>query len=325
MLKIFKQKNAAHPIFLLLYGLILKSGFFREPISITVSPEDHLLFKEVAAFLNPSKSGSYIFNLLTFILIYIQALLFNKVINQFKLLGKPSYLPAMSYVLITSLVPSWNEFSAPLLINGLLIWLFYGLAKSFTSNQPRADVYNFGIIAAVITLLYQPAVLFIAFVLIGIFVMRPFRFKEWLICLLGVLTPYYFVAVILFLTDKFSWSVILPDLDFHLPVLLKDQKLVISLSLLIFPFLMGAFWVQASLNKMLIQVRKSWSLLLLMILISITIALLNFENNLSDWVLTAVPFAAFHAAAYHYPKKMWFVYLLHWGTFGWCVYQMWNF
>lgn len=323
MLKIFKQKNAAHPIFLLLYALILKSGSFIEPQSIKVSNEDHILFKQIAQILNPSGMGSYFFNILSFICIYVQALVFNKVINQFKLLGKPSFLPAMSYVLITSLIPSWSLFSAPLLINGLLIWLFYGLSKSFTSQHPRADVYNYGLITSVITLLYQPAMLFILFVLIGIFIMRPFRIKEWLICLLGVLTPYYFVGVALFLMNQFSWNIIFPQISIELPQVINDKNTLISLSFLILPFLIGAFFVQANLTKMLIQVRKSWSLLLLLILISFAIALLDFENNLNDWILTAIPFAAFHAAAYNFPKKMWFGYILHWSAFIWCLFQMW--
>lgn len=323
MLKIFKQKNAAHPIFLLLYALILKSGSFVEPQSIRVSNEDHILFIQLVRFLNPSGEASYFFNILAFICFYIQALLFNKVVNQFKLLGKPSFLPGMCYILITSLIPEWNLLSAPLLINGLLIWLFHGVAKSFYSQQPRADVFNFGLIASIITLLYQPAFLFIFFVLIGIFIMRPFIFKEWLICLLGVLTPYYFVGVIYFLTDQFSWSAILPKISLHIPVLINDKNTLISLTFLILPFLIGAFWIQANLTKMYIQVRKNWSLLLLLILICFTVALMDYENNMTDWILTTIPFAAFHAATYQYPKRMWFVYILHWLTFAWCVYQSW--
>ena len=39
---------------------------------------------------------------------------------------KNNYLPAMSYLLITSLFIDWNILSAPLVINTLLIWVWRG-------------------------------------------------------------------------------------------------------------------------------------------------------------------------------------------------------
>ncbi len=322
MLKLFKQKNEANPVILLVYGLVLKLGNLFSETGLVVHEDDHLFYRGIVAFLQPLQLSTWFYNLIAFLLIWLQAILFNKVINQYKLFGKSNYLPAMCYLLITSLFPEWNHFSAPLLINSLLIWLFYGIARSFTSTQPRADVFNFGLIAGVITLLYQPAILLIGFVLIGIFIMRPFRIKEWLICFLGVLTPYYFTAIWLLLTDSFSWDTLLPHMYFDIPVVPRYLPDVISLSLLMIPFLVGAWWVQFNLTKMLIQVRKSWSLLLLLLLLAVMLTVLNRGENNYNWLLAAIPLSAFHAAAYHYPRRMWLGYILHWGSFLWCLYRL---
>jgi hypothetical protein len=36
---------------------------------------------------------------------------------------KPNYLPAMSYLLITSFFSEWNVLSAPMVVNTFLIWV----------------------------------------------------------------------------------------------------------------------------------------------------------------------------------------------------------
>ena len=72
---------------------------------------------------------------------------------------------------------------------------------------------------------------------------------------------------------------------------------------------------------MLIQVRKSWSLLLVFLIVSMLIIMANGGNNYVNWLLCAVPLTAFHAAAYFYPTKKFFPLLIHWVTFAYAIYQ----
>jgi hypothetical protein len=87
------------------------------------------------------------------------------------------------------------------------------------------------------------------------------------------------------------------------------------------PFIVGGYFVQANLNKMLIQIRKGWSLLLLFLIMSIFIILVNGGVNYVNWLFGLMPLAAFHAAAYYYPeRKRTFTQLLHWITFAYAIY-----
>lgn len=63
---------------------------------------------------------------------------------------------------------------------------------------------------------------------------------------------------------------------------------------------------------MLIQVRKSWSLLLLYLLTSLMVPFINSTSTFTYWILSAVPFAAFHANTFFYPQKKLLPYVLHW-------------
>jgi hypothetical protein len=172
----------------------------------------------------------------------------------------------------------------------------------------------------IITLLYQPAVIFILLMWLALFIMRAFKVREWLINLLGITMPYYFLILILYLTDQWEWKKLQPELSFGLPAMPPTIQLTVSLILLILPFIIGGFLVNANLNKMFIQVRKGWSLLLLFLIISTVIILVNGGNNYVNWLLCAVPLTAFHAATYYFPPGRIFPPLLHWILFFYAIY-----
>ena len=132
------------------------------------------------------------------LLLYGQALLFNRICNDQKLLPRPNYLPAMAHMLTTSLFVEWNYFSAPLIANTLLIWIFYRMTTLPTIQRPAGAIFSIGVLIGIVTLLYRPAVVFVVLVLLALFIMRPFRLKEWAINLLGITMPYYFLALVLF-------------------------------------------------------------------------------------------------------------------------------
>lgn len=321
MVGIFKQKSSVNSILLLIYGLVLKFHIFLHPPGGPLrQEEDHFLYKWLVDFITPANIPAMVFSLITFLLLYSQAMLFNRIFNVQRMLGNPNYLPAMAYMLITSLFTEWNQFSAPLLVNSLLILVFYRLVNIQNVQRPGAAIFNVGLIMGLITLLYKPAVIFILLMLIALFIMRPFRIQEWLINLLGITMPYYFLILVLYLTNQWEWKKLRPEITFGLPAMPGTIELTVSIILLILPFIIGGFLVNANLNKMFIQVRKGWSLLLLFLIISTLIILVNGGSNYVNWLLCAVPLTAFHAAAYYFPPGRIFPPLLHWVLFIYAMY-----
>jgi hypothetical protein len=128
--------------------------------------------------------------------------------------------------------------------------------------------------------------------------MRPFRLNEWVLCIIGLCTPFYFYAVYLIINNEWSWQTIWPQFSVSRPYIKQSLWLAGSAFLLVVPFLIGSYHVQDSLRKMLIQVRKGWSLLLLYLIGSLFIPFVNNSDSLENWVIVAIPFAAFHAKAY---------------------------
>src|ERR1700679_2893673 len=68
-------------------------------------------------------SGLNIF--LAALVVFVQAILLNYLVNNFNLLGKPTFLPALMFVTVSSLFTPFLVLSPPLLCNFLLIWMLY--------------------------------------------------------------------------------------------------------------------------------------------------------------------------------------------------------
>lgn len=320
MVGIFRQKNPVNSLFLLAYGLVLKFGIFLKSPPPLKLEEDHYLYKLILDLLGNLHLPVFVYSIFTFLLLFAQATMLNKICIDQKMMTKPNYLPGMTLMLLTSLFIEWNYFSAPLLVNTLLVMMFGRMVNLYNSNKAPAKIFNIGILMGIATLLYQPAVVFVLIMPLALFIMRPARIKEWLTGLLGITMPYYFLALGPLFTDHWNWAFLVPSLQFDLPVMPGSILVTISVVLLVVPFIIGGYYVQANLNKMLIQIRKAWSLLLLFLIISLVVVLVNGGVNYANWSFGLVPLACFHGAAYYYPEKRLFPSILHWVSFLYAIY-----
>ena len=253
-----------------------------------------------------------LYPLLAFLFLYIQSVVITRVMNTKRMMNSSNYLTGMSYLLITSLLPEWNYFSAPLLTNTALVYLISVLLKSYNLSNIKGIIYNAGLTMGLATFLYPPAISLVLWLIMAMMVMRTFRLNEWLLCLLGILTPFYFYAFYLFLFDELDWATFLPGFAFGLPSIKQSAWMAGSTFLLAVPFLSGAYFVQNNLRKMLIQVRKGWSLLLLFLLVSVFVPFISHGSYFDNWLIAALPLAAFHACSYQYFTLRIFPNLLFW-------------
>jgi len=317
---IFKQKNPGNAFLLLIYGLVLKFPIFLHPESYAASDGNSYIFQLIIRFLQPvTDKAPIVFPILTFMLLFVQATLLNRISNTLRLFPKLNYLVGMSYLLITSLMHEWNLFSAPLLVNFLLIWGWYRMANLYNNNNPKTAIFNISVLLGLMPLIYSPAVIFLVLMIFVLLITRPFYLSEWLVAIIGFTTPYYFLFVALYLSNGWDWSRVIPVISFHLPRLSANLWVTGGIIFMVLPFLIGAYYAQTNLSKMLIQTRKSWSLLLVLLMVSVIIILVNPGANYLHWLPVIVPLCVFHAAAYYYPGGRWFPLLLHWMVFVFAI------
>ena len=322
MIGIFKQKNPGNAFVLLVYALVLKFSIFIHPAIPSLHREDNYLYRVILNLLGSLfNTTPVLYSVLTFLLLFTQATLLNRICNYQRLFPKANYLPGMCYILVTSLLPSWNYFSAPLLVNSVMIWVFYKMTSLYNTNRVDGVIFNIGVMTGIVTLLYLPGMAFLLLVFFALIIMRPFRLREWVMGLLGFTTPYYFLFIVLYLNNQWTWKNVVPQINFRLPGIPASIWITCGLFLLVVPFMIGGYYVQSNLNKMLIQIRKIWSLLLLFLIVDVIIILINHVDFYENWIVTAVPFAAFHAAGYYYSNDKILPQVMHWLTVAFILWM----
>lgn len=319
MIAVFRQKSPANVALLFIFGLLLKLPLFIYPKSIYASEIDGRLYQWLVSVLPQGNTSLY--SVIAFVLLYTQALMINYLVNEYRMISKASFLPAMAYMLLTSLLPEWNYLSSPMLANTFIIGMFIYLFRLYNSEKAKAQVFNIGLMAGITSYIYFPSAAFIICILLGLMILKPFRVNEILLFILGVLTPYYFHAAYLFLFAELNFASFIPHVSIAVPQIGNSIWVAGSILLLTVPFLIGGYYVQLNLRRMLIQVRKNWSILLLYLLLAFFVPFINSDQSFHTWILVTVPFATFHACAYFYPAKRLFPMLLFFITIGYVLYQ----
>ena len=317
MIGIFNQKASANALLLFIYALVLKFPLFLRPFPPVLHAEDNYLYRFILSLLHSLFGHTTLpYAILSFIILFSQAILLNSICNYHKMLPRANYLPGMCYILVTSLLPDWGHFSAPLIINTIMIWCWYRMVALYNSSSPVTAIFNIGLFLGFASLLYIPAIAFLILLFFALLIMRPFRIQEWFVGFTGFTAPYYFLILVLYFTHQLQWRNLVPRISFTFPAIPGSVWIIASISLLVIPFIIGGIYVQNNLNKMLIHVRKSWSLLLVFQIAAILVIIINKAGSYENWIVTAMPFAVFHSAAYYYPANRVLINLLHWVCFS---------
>lgn len=321
MIALFKQKSPANIVILLIFGLLIKLPLFLYPKQVVATENDGQLYQGFVYFINNSGNGALLASVLAFVLLYIQAIIINYLVNEYRMTNRQTYLPAMAYLLITSLLPEWSMLSAALVSNLFITIIFTQLFSLYNQAAVNGKIFNLGLLAGLASFIFFPALVLLLAIVLGLMILRAFRLNEFFLLLMGAATPYYFYAAYLFLTDNFVPADFFPEVYLQVPNVKRSLWLVGSTLFLAIPFLIGGYFVQAQLRKMLIQVRKNWSVLLLFLLLAFGVPFINSTESFHTWVMTAVPFAVFHACAYLYPQRKWLPLLLFFGMVVFIISQ----
>ncbi|MEO7961505.1 MAG: hypothetical protein ABIR19_08155 [Ginsengibacter sp.] len=320
MTGVFRANNPFNTFMLFVYGLLLKLTWFISPQIPAIQQSDGFLYNQVMAYIKPHLDHfPLVYSAIMYALVYTQAISFNTLMNNRRLMPKPNYLPGMSYLLITSFFPEWNALSAPILISTFIIWVWAQMSTLYNNQQIKATLFNIGIAIGCSTFFYFPSLAFSILIIFGLLLTRPPRVAEWLIPLLGMLVPWYFLFTWLFLTNKL-YGFNLPGIVIDYPLLQKNPVVFAGLAFIFIASATGIYFVQQNARRQVVQVRKSWGLMSLYLIVALFVPFINMSYSFTYWFLATVPLSAFIACAFYYPQKKWFPAVLHWLMVAFVVY-----
>ena len=321
MAGIFKANNPFNTFLLFVYGILLKLPWFLNSKDPAIGKFDGFLYKYLLPHIISIKhTSSFTYFLIVYLFIFTQAVIFNRLVVNQRLLQKANYLPGMCYLLLTSLFAQWNEFSSVLIVNTLLIWAFSKMNKLYNSQDPKVLLYNIGAIVGLCSFFYLPVIAYALLILFALTITRPVKLREWVVALIGVVTPYYFLFFYVYLTTgnlkDYRFQILKPVIPvFHITTI---YWCLIGLVFLL--AVTGCYFVVVNLRKQIVQVRKCWGILLFFFIISAIVSLLYSGSSLQYSLLVLVPLSACLASFFFYPRSRIILILGHWLLVAFIVY-----
>lgn len=319
MIRFFRSGNPLTVLLLLIYTLLVKFYYLIHPAAYIADGSEGLLYNLLVKWLTVLTGGSsFVFTALAVMLILLQSLLLTKVINHHRLFPKPTYLPAMCYLLFTSLLQSWNVFSPALLVNVIMLWVFSSITELYTRTSARDVVFNIGFALGMCGLIYFPSILFCLLLLVSMLIMRAFRLAEWIIAILGLICPIYLMGTYLFLTNQMALLRRIPNIGLSLP-LITDYKVWGAMIACLLFFVLGWLLLQRPLMKMLIQGRKIWAVLIVYVLVAMLVPFFNVHFSPAYWVLAVLPVAMFASNVFWSVTNETFANVIHFIVLGYMI------
>lgn len=288
MIGLFKNNN---PLALLLLALLaILPGFFGDTKVTAALPAGSTALFDYFAGLDHVllQYNSLLHTTINSSLVLVEALLLNKIISDHKLMDRPGFIPAMAFLLLNALLP-FNITTTYLILIGVMLLVLKILMVMYKQSKPNNQLLLVGFMMGSMAGLNTSYLLLFPWITIGIMIMRPASVRESLISGLGFVMPFYFLASMLYLTDRFDPSNIFPafTIDFGLPALppLTWAKTILFLT---FPWV-GILLYNKEIGKMVIQGRKAYLLMLLLNMALMLICFLSFKSISTNFALMLVP------------------------------------
>lgn len=242
------------------------------------------------------------------LLVFIQAILFNKIINNHGLLAKPSYLPALLYITGASLFTQFLILSPPLLCNFLLIWIMDKFMKLGKSPNAMMNMFDIGMIIALGTLIYFPFIVFLVMLWLSLLLYRSFNWREWIIGIIGFFTIFFIIAVFYYWNDNIGqfykiWIPLANKFPSNLKINYNDYLVLIPVSVVI---VLATLQLRENFFRSFISTRKAFQMLFFMFIIAGVSFYTKPDFRVYHFLLCVPPGAVLLAYYFSNSKKRWF-------------------
>lgn len=288
-------------------GLVLCLGIFlhlpKHITPILFEPAiNNLIGIRIGANLSASENV-----MITLILTLLQAFFLNRIVNNFNLLGKPNFTPALMYMTLVSLFTPFLVLSPPLICNFITIWMLGKLFNIYKQHDIKGLMFDLGMIVAIGSLIYFPFMVMMLLLWISLLIFRPFNWREWVTPLIGFSTVYLLLGVIYYWIGRLEeFFAIFKPLSYSFPTELSlnmyDYLAVIPVAVALLCFLVV---LKDYFFKSVVHLRKSFQLLFFMILLAIGSFYLNRHITFNHFLLCAPPIAIYLAFYFTNSKSKW--------------------
>jgi hypothetical protein len=282
IINIFKKNYTLQLLLLAIVPIVFWTQSFINPPELINNKFDMPIYKIVYDW---AKDYRLFSSIAAFVLVILQGLLINQMFTNHHLSQKNTFLPAFIYILLMSCSYQSMTLNSMLFSNLLTIFALYFFLRCSDKKEGIDEIYNSCALLSLASLFFAPAILFIIWIWLGLIIYKLYKWRSWLMSLLGILTPYVLICIYYYLNGIDIQSTLLSQtnhwLHFDFDFLNEPIQVVYIAALVLFS-IPAIFTALSSRSNRVIEYRKKSAVMFSLLIISlIPFFLCKTEYNMS--------------------------------------------
>lgn len=180
-------------------GLSLWARAFFEPPSLPVPYGPVPLYSLLFELLH---SVPLLAVILGFVLVIIEMFWLNFIFDKHELVLRNSSLAALVFIILMSFYPELLNLHPASIAVLFLIVIMHNLLISYKKPEHLDRTFAAGFFISVASMFYLPFILWFGLAFISFFLYRSGKWRQWISFVIGLLTPYIYLAVVYFWSDN---------------------------------------------------------------------------------------------------------------------------
>lgn len=181
------------------------------------------------------------------LLVFLESFWITAIFNQHHLVQKNSSLSALVFLVLISSLPQLLTLTPANISLFFLIVILGNLLRSYNKPEHLDLVFGAGFFTSVASYFYPSFLLWFLFVPISFVIFRSGYWREWIVSLIGLATPFIFLSVFYFWQDELSmraYSYLQYFSSLHIEKVVPATHIMVTGGLTVLIILWGiyAFW-----------------------------------------------------------------------------------
>ena len=303
-IKLFKSNHQILLSVLFVIGAIIWIPSLVNPVLPPVPRETEIFYKvlfNIVIKFHPSISV-----LLAFGLLFIQSVVLNNLVINHSLNDKNTFLPSLIYFVLMSILPQYCTLNPILISNLVMLLCLNTILKTYLKEDSYAAVFNISFFIAILSFLYEPAIIYILFVWFSFFIYRVFKWREWFISIIGLAIPFIFVGFYYFWNNNLAFmnNYLFLFSHFKFALNIKNPQIISLFILEVFILFTALKYYNYTKDK-IVMLRKFAGIVTALYIVSILSLYSSKENWLIHLTSTFLPASIFICYLFNKMKKAW--------------------
>lgn len=197
-------------------------------------------------------------NFISLLLTSLNAFLISQLNNRYTIIRTRSFLPVMFFLL---LMASWHETHLFVLLHIALTFFLLAMFVIFSVYRDRnasEQAFLSSFLIAVASTLFEPLILYIPLIWVGLILFHSFSLRNFLATLIGVVSPWLiYIAIRYYFQPDLNWLVnITSSFEFGLPLLSRPLNEIIYVITLFVVLVLGIAGLTSNINQDSMQTRS---------------------------------------------------------------------